>query len=139
MNYLLAVTVGSIAAETAIVARTKRVGARGVPNSREPDGVRRVRGMTMSRVVWILWAALLLTALPAAAQPPDCSSLPASAQRARTCNPQQECMAQVEKSLKGPAVDSGRRDCQRLPTSGTCYGPEVYNPQAECRDRQRRK
>ena len=93
----------------------------------------------MRRVVWILGATLLLTALPAAAQPPDCSSLPASAQRARTCNPQQECVAQVEKSLKGPAVESGRRDCQRLPTSGTCYGPEIYNPQAECRDRQRQK
>jgi hypothetical protein len=95
--------------------------------------------MTMTRVVWIVGAALLLTAPPAASQPPDCSSLPASAQRARTCNPQQECLAQVEKSLKGPAVESGRRDCQRLPTSGTCYGPETYNPQAECRDRQRRK
>ena len=93
----------------------------------------------MRRVVWILWVALLLPALPAAAQPPDCSSLPTSAQRARTCNPRQECIAQVERILKGPAVESGRRDCQRLPTGGTCYGPEMYNPQAECRDRQRRK
>jgi len=95
--------------------------------------------MTMSRVIWSLVAALLLTALPAAAQPPDCSNLPASAQRARTCNPRQECVTQVEQRLKGPAVESGRRDCQRLPTGGTCYGPETYNPQAECRDRQRRK
>jgi hypothetical protein len=95
--------------------------------------------MTMRRVIWLLVAALLLTALPTAAQAPDCSNLPASAQRARICNPQRECMAQVERSLKGPAMESGRRDCQRLPTSGTCYGPEMYNPQAECRDRQRRK
>jgi hypothetical protein len=93
--------------------------------------------MSMSRVVPFLFA-LLLVAGTAAAQSPDCSRLPTSAQRARTCNPQQECLAQVERTLKGPALESGRRDCQRLPTSGTCYGPETYNPQAECRERQRR-
>ena len=113
-----------------MIQRTKRIGvleakvygdgAHGVSNSRAPEGVRRVTSMTMRRVIWLLVTALLLTALPVAAQPPDCSSLPASAQRARACNPQQECMAQVERSLKGPAVESGRRDCQRLPTSGTC-------------------
>ena len=93
----------------------------------------------MRRAVSILFALLLLSVAPAAAQPPDCSNLPASAQKARACNPQQECVAQIEKRLKGPAADSARRDCQRLPTSGTCYGPETYSPQAECRDRQRRK
>jgi hypothetical protein len=91
----------------------------------------------MSRVVPSLFA-LLLVAGTAAAQSQDCSRLPTSAQRARTCNPQQECLAQVERTLKGPALESGRRDCQRLPTSGTCYGPETYNPQAECRERPRR-
>jgi hypothetical protein len=91
----------------------------------------------MSRVVPFLFA-LLLVAGTAAAQSQDCSRLPTSAQRARTCNPQQECVAQVERTLKGPGLESGRRDCQRLPTSGTCYGPETYNPQAECRERQRR-
>jgi hypothetical protein len=45
----------------------------------------------------------------------------------------------VEKSLKGPALESARRDCQRLPTSGTCYGPETYSPQAECREKQGKK
>jgi len=90
----------------------------------------------MSRALSILFASLLLTtAVPVVAWSQDCSSLPASAQRARSCNPQQECVAQVERSLKGPARDSGRRDCQRLPTSGTCYGPETYSPQAECRER----
>ena len=94
----------------------------------------------MSRALSILFVSLLLAAAgPAVAQSQDCSSLPASAQRARTCNPQQECLAQVERSLKGPALDSGRRDCQRMPTSGTCYGPETYSPQAECQARAGKK
>ena len=93
----------------------------------------------MMRVVPLLLAAIALTALPAPAQPADCGALPTSAQRAHTCNPQQQCLAQVEGQLKGPALASARRDCQRLPTSGTCYGPETYNPQAECRAQQGRK
>jgi hypothetical protein len=96
--------------------------------------------MTMNRVTSILLGAVLLLApLAAPAQAQDCSSLPASAQRARTCNPQQECVAKVEGSLKSPALDAARKDCQRLPTAGTCYGPETYNPQAECRERQGKK
>ena len=87
----------------------------------------------------VLLAGLALTALPAAAQPRDCGSLPTSAQKARTCNPQQECIGQVESKLKGQALDAARRDCQRLPTGGTCYGPDTYNPQAECRDRTTKK
>ena len=91
----------------------------------------------MKRVMSILLgSSLLLAALPAAAQPQDCGNLPASAPRARTCSPQQECLAQVEQRLKGPALNAARLDCQRLPTAGTCYGPETYNPQAECRARQ---
>ncbi len=93
----------------------------------------------MRGVVWVVFASLLLSAVPAAAQSQDCGSLPTAAQKARSCSPQQECLAQIEKSLKGPALESGRRDCERLPTSGTCYGPQTYNPQAECRDRQRGK
>lgn len=93
----------------------------------------------MMRVLVGLVAAITLAALPAAAQPRDCGSLPSSAQRARTCNPQQECIAQVEGKLKGPALESARRDCQRLPTSGTCYGPDTYNPQADCREQQGKK
>lgn len=87
----------------------------------------------------LLFASLLLAGAPAAAQSPDCSSLPASAQKARSCSPRQECVAQVERRLKGPALESARRDCQRLPASGTCYGPETYSPQAECRERQGRR
>jgi hypothetical protein len=93
----------------------------------------------MNRVRSILFASLLLAPLPATAQPVDCSSLPTSAQRARACNPQQECLAQVEHRLKGGAQGAARRDCQRLPTGGTCYGPDTYNPQAECRERQGKK
>lgn len=92
----------------------------------------------MKALIPLLLATLALTALPAAAQP-DCGALPSSAQRARTCNPQRECLAQVEQQLKGGNVEAARRDCQRLPSSGTCYGPDTFNPQAECRDRQRKK
>ena len=91
----------------------------------------------MNRVTSILLgAALLLAPLAAPAPAQDCASLPTSAQRARTCNPQQECLARVEQRLKGSGLDAARRDCGRLPTAGTCYGPETYNPQAECRERQ---
>jgi len=93
----------------------------------------------MTRVLVLLFAAMALAALPAAAQPKDCGSLPSSAQKARTCNPQQECVAQVEGKLKGAALDSARKDCQRLPTSGTCYGPDTFNPQADCREGQGKK
>jgi hypothetical protein len=86
-----------------------------------------------------LLVALALTWTPAAAQPKDCGSLPTSAQKSHTCNPQQECVAQVESKLKGSVLDAARRDCQRLPSSGTCYGPDTYNPQAECRDRTTKK
>jgi len=86
------------------------------------------------RPLALLLACLALTALPAAAQPKECGSLPTSAQKAHTCNPQQECVGQVENKLKGSALDAARKDCQRLPTSGTCYGPDTFNPQAECRE-----
>jgi hypothetical protein len=91
----------------------------------------------MKRVRSIVFASILLAPLAAAAQ--DCSTLPTSAQRARACNPQQECVARVEQRLRGPALDAARRDCQRLPSAGTCYGPETYNPQADCRERQGKK
>jgi hypothetical protein len=96
--------------------------------------------MSTSGRVSILLASLLATGLLAApAQAQDCSRLPATAQRARPCSPRQECVAQVERSLRGPGLESARRDCQRLPAAGTCYGPETYSPQAECRERQGRK
>ena len=90
----------------------------------------------MKRVVPLLLASIALTALPAVAQPNDCGALPSSAQKARTCNPQEQCLAQVEGKLKGAALDSARKDCQRLPVSGTCYGPDTFNPQADCKEQQ---
>jgi hypothetical protein len=96
--------------------------------------------MMIRPAVLILFASLLLvSAWPATARSQDCSSLPSSAQKARSCNPQQECVAKVEQRLKGSALDAARRDCARLPASGTCYGPETYSPQAECRERQGKK
>lgn len=93
----------------------------------------------MKRVVPLVLAWLTLVAVPAAAQPRDCGALPGSAQKARTCNPQQQCLAQVEGKLRGGALDGARKDCQRLPTSGTCYGPETFNPQADCREQSGRR
>ena len=93
----------------------------------------------MKSVIPLLLASLALTAVPALAQPTDCGALPNSAQKARTCNPQEQCLTQVEGKLKGPALDSARKDCQRLPTSGTCYGPDTFNPQAECKEKQSKK
>jgi hypothetical protein len=91
--------------------------------------------MKTMRARTLVLASLLLAA-PATALAQDCSNLPATAQRARQCNPQQECMAKVEQRFKGPALEAARRDCARLPPAGTCYGPETYSPQAECRERQ---
>jgi len=93
----------------------------------------------MTRVALLVLAWLTLVALPAAAQPGDCGALPSSAQKARTCNPQQQCLAQVQGKLRGGALDAARKDCQHLPTSGTCYGPETFNPQADCREQHGRR
>lgn len=68
----------------------------------------------------------------------DCSALPKSARRPRPCNPQEECLKLLRGDVKGPARAAARTDCARLPTSGTCYGPDTYDPQAECRAQQRR-
>jgi hypothetical protein len=37
------------------------------------------------------------------------------------CNPQKECMARAA-DLKGAAAEAAKRDCSRMPTSGTCFG-----------------
>jgi hypothetical protein len=86
-----------------------------------------------------LTATLLLVPAAYAADPVDCSRLPSSARRPRACNPQQECLSLIRSDVKGPALDAARADCARLPTSGTCYGPGAYNPQAECREKQQRR
>ena len=39
------------------------------------------------------------------------------------CNPQAECLSRASK-LPGPAAAAARRDCERMPTSGTCFSPD---------------
>ena len=43
--------------------------------------------------------------------------------KAYKCNPQAECLARANK-LQGPAAAAARRDCGRMPTSGTCFSPD---------------
>jgi hypothetical protein len=43
------------------------------------------------------------------------------------CNPQKECMARAA-GLKGAAAEGARRDCARMPTSGTCFGAADDSP-----------
>jgi hypothetical protein len=43
--------------------------------------------------------------------------------KAYKCNPQAECLARASR-LQGAAADAARRDCSRMPTSGTCFSPD---------------
>jgi hypothetical protein len=99
------------------------------------------------RATLIGLVAMMVIALPAgmagargaaSARGDECSALPTSARRPWTCSPRAECQKMIGRDLAGPALAAARADCERLPTSGTCYGPETYNPQAECRARQKR-
>jgi hypothetical protein len=58
------------------------------------------------------------------------------ARKAKECNPQQECLQQIERRLKGDARERARNDCRRMPTSGTCYGGEI---QSDCEEPRRRR
>jgi hypothetical protein len=101
----------------------------------------RMAGVDVTGKLRALALAVTILLAPAAyaADPVDCSRLPSSARRPRPCNPQQECSGLIRPDVKGAALDAARADCARLPTSGTCYGPNAYNPQAECREKQQRK
>jgi hypothetical protein len=87
----------------------------------------------------VLLTMLLMAPAARAADPQDCTRLPSATHRPRPCNPRQECLALLRTDLSGAALDAARNDCARLPTSGTCYGPDTYDPQAECRARQGRR
>jgi hypothetical protein len=39
------------------------------------------------------------------------------------CNPQAECLSRAA-GLEGSAAAAARRDCSRMPTSGTCFSPD---------------
>lgn len=88
-------------------------------------------------------AALLLAVIPVVAtaqQVQDCTALPTETQRPRVCNPRAECTSQVTLRFQGQSsAQDTQKNCQRMPTSGTCYGPETYNPQAECLARQQKR
>jgi hypothetical protein len=53
------------------------------------------------------------------------------------CNPQQECLARAAR-LKGAAAEAAKRDCSRMPTSGTCFGAPADQP-ADRSERGRKK
>ena len=59
------------------------------------------------------------------------------------CNPQAECLARASR-LQGAAAAAARRDCGRMPTSGTCFAPDDTHADrpgktdAESPDRKRR-
>ena len=53
------------------------------------------------------------------------------------CNPRQECLARAA-GLKGAAAEAAKRDCSRMPTSGTCFGAPAEAP-ADRADRGKKK
>jgi hypothetical protein len=75
----------------------------------------------MKRLVPVLAAGLLLTVAPAFAHAAGGDRKP------YTCNPQKECLARAA-GLKGAAAEAAKRDCSRMPTSGTCYGAPDDTP-----------
>jgi hypothetical protein len=77
-------------------------------------------------------------ALARAAGDKACEALPRSALKTRTCNPQDDCLARIQKVVQGDARAARQRECSRLPTRGMCYGPDTYDPQADCKDAKKR-
>ena len=87
----------------------------------------------------LLLAAWFVAAPIAVGAAADCSSLPTSALKPRACNPQEQCVRLIPKSLEGRALEAAKQDCQRQPEQGICHGPETYNPQAACLAEQSKK
>jgi len=86
----------------------------------------------MKRILLALFAVALVAApVAGSAQSRECG-----ARKAKECNPQQECLKQVERRLKGDALQRARNDCRRMPTSGNCYGGEI---QSDCEEPRRRR
>lgn len=96
------------------------------------EGVTRLM-MVVSRLLPIFVTTLLVVASAAAQAKEECSG-----GRGRACNPRQECLAQAERKLKGAALDAARKDCSRMPTSGTCFGGDIPADCAQSQS-QRRK
>ena len=86
----------------------------------------------MKRLIFALFAVALVAApTVCAAKARECG-----AQKAKECNPQQECLKQIERRLKGDKLDRARDDCRRMPTSGNCYGGDI---QSDCEEPRRRR
>ena len=76
----------------------------------------------MKRLIPAIAAALLL-----ATAPPLAHAAADDGRKPYACNPQKECMARAA-GLKGAAAEAAKRDCGRMPTSGTCYGAPADTP-----------
>jgi hypothetical protein len=87
-----------------------------------------------------LVALALFAGGPAVARAADkaCESLPRSALKTRSCNPQADCLRAIPSELKGGARAAREKECSRLPLAGMCYGPDRYDPQSDCRSSRRR-
>ena len=98
--------------------------------------------MPMSKLHGIagLLALALVAGTPVTARAADksCDSLPRSALKTRVCNPQADCLATIQRGLQNVAREVREKDCSRLPTRGMCYGPDKYDPQADCKDTRKR-
>jgi hypothetical protein len=80
--------------------------------------------------------ALAAGVASASADRAGCEALPTTARRPRACNPQEECLKLTARRQEGRATSQNALgDCRRLPATGVCYGPDVYDPRAECRAR----
>jgi hypothetical protein len=66
---------------------------------------------------------VILALVLAAASPQPAHAAGPGGGKPYTCNPQAECLARAA-GLKGAAADAARRDCSRMPTQGTCFGPD---------------
>jgi hypothetical protein len=89
--------------------------------------------MVMRRLLSVLAAALLLVAAPVA----HAAGRDDRERKPYDCNPQKECLARAA-GLKGAAAEAAKRDCSRMPTSGTCYGAPVDTP-ADRSERSKKK
>jgi hypothetical protein len=77
----------------------------------------------MKALLSVVAAGLLLVAAPFA----HAAGREDGGRKPYSCNPQKECMARAAR-LKGAAAEAARRDCSRMPTSGTCFGAPVDSP-----------
>lgn len=77
---------------------------------------------------------------PAVASAADeaCESLPRSALKTRSCNPQADCLRAIPATMQGASRAVREKECSRLPLAGVCYGPDRYDPQSDCRSSRRR-